>query len=653
MPSLEFDFNLLSNMRRSGVLAICVFAAALSAEEKQPPTPKTHTAIERLQETRLEAVHVARMKWMHDRVVTPPLGIYHDYRAILHVHAEDAPHTLGTREQVLEAAKLTSVNVIMWTDHRGPKADTWHGVRSGVLFIPGSEDGDNKLRYPAPGGDLLFLSHIEEAPDKSSEGFQGMEIYNRHTDAKFSKDMNEYLQKAMKDAKEFGRLADKQKKYPDEVFAAGTGYLSQYVERWDKELETHPFTGIAANDAHRNTVLNKVVFDPYDVSFRNVSTHILARELKEEQIRESLREGRVYVSHDWLCDPAGFAFVATNNLGLYEMGDRVPMVNNTRLSARFPVGAHVKLIHKGKVVYEATGTQISYTPTEEGAYRLEAWLSVDGEERPWIYSNAVYLQKPAADALKLPPPGLAPNVKVLRDISYVDGKPEDAAKHKLDLYLPTDKQNFPVLLFVHGGSWRSGDRSQYPGIANRFAKIGIGVVVISYRLAPKNPPPAQIEDTAAAFAFTLKNIAQYGGDPKRIYIAGHSAGGHLVSELALDPRWLAKYGLTSSSIQGVASLSGVYDVTVSDVFGPDAQSRRQYSPIEYVTPKAPKFVITYCQNDYPGLPGQAKQFDTALRKHFIESTLVYIPNQSHISEIVNAWKDDDLTALAVLRLISP
>ncbi len=588
---------------------------------------------------------------MRERVPAPPLGIYNDYRAVLHVHAEDAEHTLGTREQVLEAARKAGVQVVMWTDHRGPRPESWRGYRQGVLFIAGSEDDDNKLRYPAGSGDLLFLSHLEEKPDKPSSGFAGMEIYNRHADAKLHDDLTAYLKKALTDSREFARLAAKQKKYPDEVFAAGTGHMPLYTSRWDHEIEAHPFTGIAANDAHQNTVLNKLVFDPYEVSFRNVSTHILARDLKEDDIRQSLREGHVYVSHDWLCDPDGFAFIAQNNYGLYDIGDHAPMIPNTRLAARFPIPAQAIIYHNGKVVFEKTARQIEFTPKEEGAYRLEAWLEVDGEKRPWIYSNPIYLAKAAP--LQFPPPGVAPNVKVTRDISYTEGAPEDAGKHKLDLYVPADKQNFPVLMFVHGGSWRTGDRSQYTGLGNRFAKMGIGVVIPSYRLSPKNPPPAQIEDVAAAFAWVARNIASHGGDPRRIYIAGHSAGGHLVSELALDTRWLAKHGLKTDLIQAVAALSGVYDVTVSDVFGPDVQSRKQYSPIEYVHRGAPGFVITYCQNDYPGLPGQAKAFDAALRRAFVESTLVYVPGQDHISEIVNVWKDDDPTARAILRMIHP
>ncbi len=101
-----------------------------------------------------------------------------------------------------------------------------------------------------------------------------------------------------------------------------------FLARWDKEIAAHPaspFTGIAANDAHQNQIFNGTTFDPYAVAFRHVSTHILARDLTESNIRESLVAGRAYVSHDWLCDPTGFTFIAQNNLGLYEMGDRIPL----------------------------------------------------------------------------------------------------------------------------------------------------------------------------------------------------------------------------------------------------------------------------------------------------------------------------------------
>jgi acetyl esterase/lipase len=610
------------------------------------------TPLERLEIARLEAVHAQRVEWMQKRIAAPLLGVYQDYRAILHIHAEDADHTKGTRAEVLKAARETDVKVIMFTDHRGPKPETWRGLRDGVLFIPGAEN-DHELTYPASGGSptLRFLSHLEERPDMPSDGFQGQEIYNRHTDAVFHKEFHQWMGGAMKDEKEWKKLVAKQKQFPDEVYAAATDALPLFLARFDKETAKRPFTGIAANDAHQNQIFNGTTFDPYAVAFRFVSTHILARELTELEIRASLAAGHVYVSHDWLCDPTGFSFVAQNNLGVFDMGDQIPLMNNTRLEARFPIEAKIKLIRAGEVMAEVTDSKLTYTIREPGPYRLEAWLTVDGEDRPWIFSNPIYAGPPPDR--NLPAAVVSQKVDVRRDITYTDGDAPAGDKHKLDLYLPKGQRNFPMLVFIHGGSWRSGDRNLYTVLGNRFAESGIGVAIPSYRLMPKNPHPAQIEDAAAAVAWVYKNLAEYGGDTKRLYIAGHSAGGHLVALLALDDSYLKKHDMPISAIKGVAALSGVYDVSRLAQF--QVASARDASPLHYLgrkeAVKAPPFVITYCQWDYPTLPFQARELEAALKKAFVPAKLVYVPGENHISEMVNIGKDDDVTARAILDLV--
>jgi acetyl esterase/lipase len=605
------------------------------------------TPLERLESAHLEATHAQRVEWMKKRVNAPLVGVYQDYRAILHIHAEDADHTKGTRPEVLKAAKDAGVNVIMWTDHRGPKPETWSGLREGVLFIPGSED-DHQLTYTSEpkGPALKFLSHLEERPDMASTGFQGQEIYNRHTDATIHKDVYDYIRDAMKKPGEWKSVVERLKQYPDEVFAAGTDALPQFLQRYDKETAQHHFTGVAANDAHQNNIFQGVTFDPYAVAFRFVSTHILARELTEPEIRSSLAAGHVYVSHDWLCDPAGFTFFAENNLGLYDMGDEIPMQNNTRLQARLPIPAKIKLVHGNAIVAEANDSKFSFTAKEPGAYRLEAWLTIDGEDRPWIFTNPIYVGPPASR--EIPTISPSPTVTITKDVLYADGDAADAPKHMLDLYLPANKTSFPVMVFYHGGSWRSGDRNLYGALGEKFAQAGIGVVIPSYRLMPKAPHPAQVEDTAAAFAWVYKNIAAKGGDASRIYIAGHSAGGHLVALLAMDPRYLKKYDIPETAIHGVAALSGVYDV--SGVAGFGAQGK-EASPMQYLHAHAPPFLITYCEWDYQSLPKQARDFDAALKAKFVSSKLVYVPGESHISEIVNVIKDGDVTGAALLDFI--
>lgn len=620
-------------------LAFTVPCIAFILLADSPSPGRKYTTVVRLEEPHLEAVHQARIQFARDRKILPQSGVYSDYRAVLHVHAEDADHTKGTRAEVLEGAKAAGVRVVMFTDHRGPKPDTWSGVRDGVLFIPGSED-DHLLRFPKPGKELRFLSHLEETPDATGAGFNGMEIYNRHTDAKDEQAFDAYFRAALKNPVEWEKLAKLDRKYPDEVFGAETDYWPSIFGMWDKEARARPFTGIAANDSHKNQTYNGVTFDPYEVSFRSVSTHILARELTDDSIRESLKAGRAYVAHDWLCDPTGFSFTAGNNNGVYDIGDVAPMLNNTRLSVRLPIAATIRIIHNGAIVQEVEGSAASYTPTETGAYRMEAWLNVDGEQRPWIYANPIYIEKAAP--LQRPSGELSPGVTVQKGISYWDGAVGDAEKHKLDIYVPAGKTNFPVLIFIHGGSWRSGDRSLYGALGNRFAKEGIGVVIPSYRLMPAAAHPAQIDDAVGAVDWTIRNIAQYGGDDQRIYVSGHSAGGHLAAYAGLDQKFWPH-------LKGVLPLSGVYDVGQIAGFKDDPEKA---SPIKHVRAGAPPFLITYCENDYPSLPLQARNFDAALKSAGVASELVYIPNENHISEIVNVYKDDDPTARAILRFIA-
>ena len=180
-------------------------------------------------------------------------------------------------------------------------------------------------------------------------------------------------------------------------------------------------------------------------------------------------------------------------------------------------------------------------------------------------------------------------------------------------------------------------------------------VVPSYRLAPKHPHPAQIEDVAAAFAWTVQHIAGHRGDTNRLYVGDHSAGGHLAALLSVEERHLATHQLSPNLIRGVLALNGVYNFTVGEsqdsVFGKDPQVRRDASPLFHVKAGAPPFLITYCQWDYFSLPAQARQFHHALRQAGVDAELVYIPGESHISEMLNVSSKNDHTVAAALRFM--
>jgi acetyl esterase/lipase len=207
-----------------------------------------------------------------------------------------------------------------------------------------------------------------------------------------------------------------------------------------------------------------------------------------------------------------------------------------------------------------------------------------------------------------------------------------------------------VVVFVHGGSWRSGERSLYRALGDRLARAGIGVAIPSYRLMPLNPHPAQIEDLAAAFAWVYRNIAQRGGDTSRMYLSGHSAGAHLAALLALDEKYLKQFDLDHTAIRGVIAMSGVYDVDTLDTFVTSG-NRHDASPLAHAHSGAPPFLISYCQWDYFGLPKQARDFTSTLKKNFVPARLLYVPGENHISEVISLVQEHSPLIDAILNAV--
>ena len=200
--------------------------------------------------------------------------------------------------------------------------------------------------------------------------------------------------------------------------------------------------------------------------------------------------------------------------------------------------------------------------------------------------------------------GLAEGSEV-RDLLYYDGPDRDDQKHRLDLYLPDSKSPVPVLMFIHGGGWKFGDRWQYPLLGRQMAKRGFAFAAISYRLSPGVKHPEHIKDCARAFAWLYRNVAKYGGDPQQMFVMGHSAGGHLTALLALDSKWIEAQGVPAGSIRGAIPISGVLEVPdpgkepkssrnmFQNAFGQNKALRREANPINHIKGSdVPLLVIT-------------------------------------------------------------
>lgn len=166
-----------------------------------------------------------------------------------------------------------------------------------------------------------------------------------------------------------------------------------------------------------------------------------------------------------------------------------------------------------------------------------------------------------------------------------------AERCRLDLYYPADSKDFTTVVWFHGGGITSGNKF----IPEKLKEQGIAVVAVNYRLSPKVKCPVYIEDAAAAVAWTFRNIAKYGGDPAKIVVSGHSAGGYLTSMVGLDKKWLNEFGIDANNIAMLIPFSGhtITHMTIRKERGiPDSQPVvDEFAPLYHVRSDAPPLIL--------------------------------------------------------------
>jgi acetyl esterase/lipase len=237
----------------------------------------------------------------------------------------------------------------------------------------------------------------------------------------------------------------------------------------------------------------------------------------------------------------------------------------------------------------------------------------------------------------------------------------DHPKQKLDLYLPEEKpEDAPVFLFLHGGGFREGDRAHYGYIARPFAQNGILTAVASYRLTVQGFHfPDQPEDVENAVAWLYKNIKNYGGDPERIYIGGHSAGAILSSFVGARSNWLGKKGLPAGLIKGCVPISGPYDLRVgayqerqgqADAYVADADLRAKASPLVNVSSGPPRMVVAVGSVEEKYV-SSSRQFVEKLKEMGGQAELLVLQGQDHADTALSLGDEKSKLFQAVLGII--
>ena len=370
------------------------------------------------------------------------------YRGVLHAHSYLSHDSKGTLNDLVSAAKSDDIDFIFLTDHPRGNIDTipkgFKGNYDGVLIEPGSEkqgfdtwpldstiidwriDKDTIAKNIVSKGGIIFYAHTEEPHNWANPDYQGMEIYNFHTDTKdeslppviinFIVNGNKYRPWALR-----------------EMFDEQTTILA----RWDSLNLKRKIVGFSAVDTHENQNFrakylkdgriqwigpnakvidtmevkfwNKWLFhapdengyifkwmiDTYKEGFNYITNYVLADTLSVPSLAENLKKGHLYTAFKSLGDAKGFQYYSLSLKDSLNgmMGDSIQIDQVKSLNAVSPLPGQFRLIHDGKTVDVSAGESYQYArtePLEKGAYRIELHIKLNGKLVPWLYTNPMY-----------------------------------------------------------------------------------------------------------------------------------------------------------------------------------------------------------------------------------------------------------------------
>lgn len=237
----------------------------------------------------------------------------------------------------------------------------------------------------------------------------------------------------------------------------------------------------------------------------------------------------------------------------------------------------------------------------------------------------------------------------------------------LDVYSPrlTSVVKRPVVVFIHGGSWNSGSKNIYTFIGRRLAKQGVVAVIINYRLAPAVEVSAMADDCARAVLWTSRHIAEYGGDPTRIFVMGHSAGGGLAALLATDDALFTRLGLAQNPVKGAilddpAGLDMFDYLTKMEYpndqqylvpYGKDPAVWRAVSPMYHVRAGSPPMLLYAGERTYPSIASSSRKFVQRLQALGVTHTFTEIPGKKHIPMVLQLYWQHNLIYRDLLRFV--
>jgi acetyl esterase/lipase len=260
---------------------------------------------------------------------------------------------------------------------------------------------------------------------------------------------------------------------------------------------------------------------------------------------------------------------------------------------------------------------------------------------------------------------LKAEVIVTKDIDYMIAVDYSNGRDLLDVYMPEDAKNVPIIVFLHGGALLYGDKTYAKEIAASLVASGVGLVSANYRLSPDYAHPSHVHDAAAATAWVINNIAAYGGDPANVFVAGHSAGAYLAALLAVDRSLMEEHNLSQSALKGTVLISPFLYVeetaperiasnpAFKSIWGEQKEDWLKASVAGFIGPNINNILVIYADGDDLWRKEQNERFVQDLKSEGNSNvTVIEVRNRTHTTIISKVLEQDDQVGDLILSFVN-
>ncbi|MEW6682007.1 MAG: PHP domain-containing protein [Nitrospirota bacterium] len=330
------------------------------------------------------------------------------FKGVVHVHTHLSHDSRGDEDEIVRAARAAGLDFVMLTDHNRPAIfeSGMAGERNGVLLIRGAEFRCDDQYLLAVGIDRFLdpqgLTCAEVATAITAQGglpigahpnrltlwdepsVAGVEVWDLYDEAKTHR--WRYLAWALDVAVWYGT-------YPGEILSRTIRRPDRALAAFDQQTTRRRLTAVATPDAHQNVRVLGRQLDPYPLAFRLVPLYVLAPDRTRDGLLAALRQGRVYFAFEVFKPAPDFEFRVIDGTGTaWHMGDEVPVAHGLTVEVFAPHRGLITVLRDGRPVAHAEAARLSLPAPGAGVYRAEVALSVQGQWRPWIFSNPIYVR---------------------------------------------------------------------------------------------------------------------------------------------------------------------------------------------------------------------------------------------------------------------